>query len=256
MRGEGYLARHMESYDKNRLDEYIQTEKEREQENVPGRQEFVFGGVELNVSSHKSTLPEQLLRTFGSSESLELEDLSIARGTQSLRLSEIMEEPPTVFLATDSERATASHAGPAVSEDYPSGCVVINHLSSPIDILVLFHELGHNNIWQKSERGKRYRAQDIRSRLKNGEIDYRTAESILKSERDAWAFALKMLRPFFNNRADEGGMMSVSEARHFIHDLMLSSYTRKLERELSGPEKEEIEAGVGEVFEEAQLDGI
>ncbi len=251
MRGEGYLARHAESYDRDRLDEYMQTEKERVQENVSGRQEFVFGGVDLNVSSHKATMPGQLSRTFGSSESLELEDLAIARGTKSLRLSEIMEEPPTVLLALDSERVSASHYGTVANEDYPNGCVVINHLSSPRDILVLFHELGHNDIWQKSERGEKYQAQNLRSQLKNGELDYGTAESILKSERNAWAFAMKRLRPFLNNRADDGGMMSVAEARHFIHDLMLSSYTRKLERELSEPEKKEIEVRVAEVLEEA-----
>lgn len=242
----------MESYDRDRLGEYIKVEREREQKNIPGHQEFVLGGVNLKVSSHKTILPQQLSLIFRASKSLELEDLEITWGKRVLRLSEIMEEPPTIFLALDSKRVSAAHFGPIANEDYPNGCVVVNHLSSPRDVLVLFHELGHNNVWQSSEKQEKYKVQNLVSKLKSGELDYRTAGLVLKSERDAWAFALKKLRPFLSVQGSEDGMTSVTEARHFIHDLMLSSYTQELERGLYEQEKKEIEATVGEVLEEMQ----
>ena len=115
---------------------------------------------------------------------------------------------------------------------------------SPKVILSLFHEVGHAADYEKMSKEDRKKYIDARVRFHGagepinrlddpnvykptpGDVDV-----VLKSERDAWAFTLRKLRPFFKDLG-----ITHEDLAFFVHKYGLSSYV--------GKTKEIIEKGL------------
>lgn len=113
--------------------------------------------------------------------------------------------------------------------------------AAPVDsitnLMNLAHEGAHaqiDSLLDDAERKKQSEAIELFNSQK--EIDSDVASIVLKCERDAWALALKNLKPFFD-KGDEKGLISKEDALSYIHRIILVAYGRgiadKLSRQLS-----------------------
>lgn len=102
-------------------------------------------------------------------------------------------------------------------------------------LLILFHELGHferSTIRSKTEQEEyeaalRKSKSLIMSMLPFGKLTEKQAGVILKEERDAWAFALRTLRPF-----EQDLDLNLNKALDTIHIHSLQSYSDEIRDEL------------------------
>lgn len=110
-------------------------------------------------------------------------------------------------------------------------------VNSKTNLMALAHESAHaqiDSLLDDAQRKKQSKAVELFNSQK--EIDPDTASIVLKCERDAWALALKNLKPFFD-KGDEKGLIKKEDAFLYIHKILLAAYGRgiadKLSRQLS-----------------------
>ena len=111
-------------------------------------------------------------------------------------------------------------------------CAIIGDLNNFQTIMTLLHEIGHCVHYENEKRNN-----TIMRRSKT-EID--KLADLMLSERNAWAFALKKIRPFI--RRDQGELPAYQDIYDYIHNYCLRSYEKIATRQLLEINlKEEIE---------------
>lgn len=118
--------------------------------------------------------------------------------------------------------------------------ICISDISSPDGIIGLMHEAGHSNIYESlndTERGA-LRSALLRYREHYGsDSDFAT---VLKHERDAWAWALKKIRPILGNNSQEG-LISKTQLIKFVHKIALQTYGERIAKEIARIAEKDIE---------------
>ena len=104
--------------------------------------------------------------------------------------------------------------------------VVRNNLATPLDIIVLMHEIGHANdeVTPKILDFPRPKGPDDKVFLTQEQMEIR-----LKSERNAWAFAIKKIKPFLSDLG-----ITTEDLDMFAHNFALHIYSEEINKMLSG----------------------
>ena len=97
--------------------------------------------------------------------------------------------------------------------------VLFGDPSSPRILLSLFHEIGH--IYEQKNE-KKFAPEEYQDRKS---VDVTSIAKRVHSERDAWAFALKYLRPILTRTKDVDGAISADDALAFAKNVALHSYS-------------------------------
>jgi hypothetical protein len=151
-----------------------------------------------------------------------IRNFSISRGKDRLEQSQIVPEGCIVLVCEPNESSK--------DRDYfdDAGVIVLAELYSTRRIITLFHEAAHAEMFDSM--GDNALMREIISLMEDAkrQKDAREAKAFifaafLKQERDAWALALKYLRPFIGNN-DEEGLASREDIKAYIHNYCLSYY--------------------------------
>lgn len=225
----GYLRSHMES----KWDPANPSSNElyKPADNVDyqrkGTVESSFGNSRLNFSyGPVDKLPFHfhnfVAQAGGAKENLRvLNDLTISDGQgHNLDLKSLLPKNGKAYI--DPFYKNAEIAEKSLSDRVTGNVVVFGDPTAPSTVLTLFHELGHlqepgetDEDVQKNERalyGKRSNPSD--------------AVHVLQKERNAWAFALRMSRPFISK--DPNIPLNRDAVRSLIHDNFLKAYSDQL----------------------------
>lgn len=149
---------------------------------------------------------------------------------RTLDLIDIM--PPGSKVYIDPFYDSAAYKSPVLTDNAfvdpkTKRVVLLGDISVPRTILSLLHEAGHLNRLPESmeEAGsKREKA------LSTETISPSDAAFVLRMERDAWAFALRKLRPFLNK--DPNSPLNKDAVLYEIHNFALKSYSNRLKEHL------------------------
>ena len=122
-------------------------------------------------------------------------------------------------------RPSSGYLGGAGTDDETKTILVDQDITKPVAILQLSHEAGHAQIMESMTDEERNFVLDTRKEFKEAgreqqEIEGDKIDRVIKDERDAWAFALRTIKPLIKS-----GILSLNDVRNFIHDIALKSYS-------------------------------
>lgn len=159
-----------------------------------------------------------------------LENLTIKDSDHKLDLEEYLKLYSVRF---SEEETSERHLNPADRNIVEMGTVL-----TPRSILELLHEIGHyayrDNL--RKSNPQKFEELKIASRSFMNDIDNNLrfsdnkkqleqfCELKLEEERNAWAFALKKLKPFIN----EDGLFAREDVLNYIHNIALQTYSRRI----------------------------
>jgi len=109
--------------------------------------------------------------------------------------------------------------------------ICVRGISSPDGIISLAHEAGHADIYESLDGDRRHALKSALERYRTHRGSYDDLATVLKHERDAWAWTLKKIRPIVGNNNGEGIITRVQLAGH-IHKMALQSYGQKIAKEI------------------------
>lgn len=120
----------------------------------------------------------------------------------------------------------------ALFSDKTLNIFTLNNITSPCTIMAIAHEVGHIK-GVEDDTKKRYlryiKTLDMNVLNENERRDpmimKKIAEVILREERRAWAFAIKILRPLI-----KGNIINAEDFRYMIYEKSLQSYSDHLRR--------------------------
>jgi hypothetical protein len=114
--------------------------------------------------------------------------------------------------------------------------VKMKDISTPAQVLILLHEIGHLNYIEQLEENDPEKAEKLKKItpeiLKTDQIPQNAQEKMeleksidlkYEEERIAWAFAINKLRPII----DKEGLFSREAVTRFVHDFCLQKYSRR-----------------------------
>ena len=108
--------------------------------------------------------------------------------------------------------------------------MIYGNVLSPATLITVLHEMGHCEN-PPNEKDMRYRGYLLtfnkkfltEDEGKDPEIEEKIAGEVVKQERDAWAFALKKLRPFMRS-----GALDKKDVLQVCHDIALRGYMNRI----------------------------
>jgi len=162
----------------------------------------------------------------------ELKSFSLKNKSSKADVFEILPEKYQIYFCPD-EKNDRVESSVFVEQKL---VLITGDLSKPLTILSLFHEIGHlvdDKIMGDKDKEERHKESRIRYNKAGQPIKspddtgvYKPTENdlvtILNSERNAWAFAIKKLKPFLKNLNIDN-----QDLRVYIHDYALKSYSKK-----------------------------
>lgn len=124
-------------------------------------------------------------------------------------------------------------------------CVFAENPTKPGVILSVLHEIGHSWAMKKIDSKTQKDYLKSQENLDNGIIISNEAWAlILGQERDAWAFAIKAIKPFLS-KDPEKGWLTYEEVDKIVHDQALQTYSNVFRNELTrDPRFEELTADI------------
>jgi len=158
-----------------------------------------------------------------------LENLTIKDSTQKLELEEYLK----LYNVRFSEEADEHHFNPADRK-----IIEMGNILTPRSILELLHEIGHfvyrdslkesnPQKFKELKKASLFFINDIDNNLRFS-IDKKQLEQLcglkLEEERNAWAFALKKLKPFIK----KDGLFTKEDILNYIHNVALQTYSRSI----------------------------
>lgn len=110
--------------------------------------------------------------------------------------------------------------------------ICVHNISSPDGIISLAHESGHAAIYESLDNEQRHLLKLASDRYRSRNFSQEDLAVILKYERDAWAWALKKLKPIIGQN-DEEGIITRTQLTNIIHKVALKSYTDNIAKKIA-----------------------
>ncbi|HEY4715469.1 MAG TPA: hypothetical protein VIH31_03105 [Candidatus Paceibacterota bacterium] len=156
----------------------------------------------------------------------ELTDYSLKNSQDKIDLFNLLPAGYKVYFSSTGDQLISA-------VDLKNGILLINEFKiNPKTILTIFHETGHvlkyGKMNDQNQRDflKANRDFKMSSDLYGSNAFKLTKDDlsvVLKSERDAWAFTLKTLKPFFKDMEIE-----MQDLKAFVHDFALQTYSEEI----------------------------
>lgn len=185
--------------------------------------EFGDNGVKFSIS-------------YGPSSGIEKYGGFNKENYRSLKRFQIEVEGKSVFDSSEhdlhllfSEKFTGDGGG---FVDRKGRTIVLNaDILSPLGIIGFLHEVGHlEDPFQSVSSENFERSRSVYSRANSGmPLNFKDSELILRSERNAWAYALKVVKPVFG-RLKEFDKKVITD--YAVHRRSLSGYSDKIRQSL------------------------
>lgn len=183
---------------------------------------FTEGMNRLPRFSYSSTKPIE-------DEYCELQDYEFTnKAGGSLKLADIV--PKDWKIVFNYKRDVCDGA----SADRSSKLILINGDISVVDgLLAMLHEVGHAQMLdamadKELETYDKEREKFHRAVFKNEKLEKEILDKVILDERNAWARALKMLKPFIRT-----GIIRKEEVANHIHKVALKSYSEAISKLIS-----------------------
>lgn len=123
--------------------------------------------------------------------------------------------------------------GGAADTEFKTICIW-GDLTRPKNILNLFHEVGHCVDYEGLDTSGKKDFVDAYKSERENNLDEKKLETILKRERNAWAFVLKIMKPLFDT-----DRIKKEDAINFIHNSALSHYSGVIRQRIKEGLKED-----------------
>ena len=105
--------------------------------------------------------------------------------------------------------------------------IIRGDISTPATILGLLHEIGHCKEYEESDEFEKRTFDRYHKALRiGGSLSAETLAKVLKRERDAWAYALRKIRPIL------GKTITKDDVLTYIHGYALLSYSETIRRKI------------------------
>ena len=105
--------------------------------------------------------------------------------------------------------------------------IIRGDISTPATILGLLHEIGHCKEYEESDEFEKRTFDRYHKALRiGGSLSAETLAKVLKRERDAWAYALRKIRPIL------GRTITKDDVLTYIHGYALLSYSEAIRRKI------------------------
>jgi len=166
------------------------------------------------TTGDEQTLAKKILN-FYLTTAYSIDEFTIKKGEDALDLSEIKKEFPFARIIVNPKKTTD------VNVRELSGTILISGDITRLEtILGLLHEMGH--LSDKTEMNwfamRRY--------TQGERISVREAKQILRYERNAWAFAIRKIKPFLDKDTKE-------QVIHFMHEDALKSHSEQIREQIA-----------------------
>jgi hypothetical protein len=105
--------------------------------------------------------------------------------------------------------------------------IIRGDISTPATILALLHETGHCKEYEESDEFEKRTFDRYHKELRiGGSLSAETLAKVLKRERDAWAYALRKIRPILGKTIPKDNVLT------YIHGYALLSYSEEIRRKI------------------------
>jgi hypothetical protein len=119
--------------------------------------------------------------------------------------------------------------GPAQSAANPEKkyLIIRGDISQPRAIIALLHEVGHCKDYEKlDDHDKETFESGHKALHMEGQVSRESLEKVLRRERNAWAYALKNIKPIL------GRDISKADVKQYIHNYALGSYSEGMRKKI------------------------
>jgi|GEM_PF-4197396 len=193
-------------------------------ENIPFVMEFSY--VPISEEIAKSIWQDPRRKNINLDTLREITTWTLTREDNgaTLSLSDILPEGYRVFFST-----VAQDGSSYVVMDESGGTVVLNaEITKPEMIIHLLHEAGHVHEKTDEMRFSPTNNPDVSSKVYKGDLAVK-----LLSERNAWAYALRRLKPFVDQEPTSGFSIQKNDVLTLANNWALKSYQDSIKDETS-----------------------